>query len=44
MPTDIFTTRAPADVVAALETAGFRNVQVTRPEPATEWVAVVASR
>jgi arsenite methyltransferase len=44
MPTDIFTTRAPDDVVAALETAGFGTVQVTRPEPATEWVAVVAKR
>jgi arsenite methyltransferase len=44
MPTDIFTTRAPDDVVAALEKAGFGTVQVTRPEPVTEWIAVVASR
>jgi arsenite methyltransferase len=43
-PEDIFTTRAPDDVVSALERAGFGTVQVTQPEPATSWIAVVARR
>jgi arsenite methyltransferase len=44
MPTDIFTARVPADVVPALAAAGFKTVQVTQPEPATSWIAVVARR
>ena len=35
MPTDIFTSRAPADVVAALTKAGFSDVRIERPEPTT---------
>jgi hypothetical protein len=42
MPTDIFTTRAPDDVVSALKKGGFAQVQVTRPEPATPWTVIVA--
>jgi arsenite methyltransferase len=44
MPTDIFTTRAPADVVAALAEAGFQNVRIERPAPDIAWNVVVAER
>ena len=43
-PSDIFTSRAPADVMAALTRAGFRDVRVERPEPSTRWNVVVATR
>ena len=42
MPRDIFTARAPEDVVAALENEGFVNVCVERPQPTTPWNVVVA--
>jgi arsenite methyltransferase len=44
MPTDIFTTRAPEDVMAALESAGFKDIRGERPTPATAWIVVVATR
>jgi len=43
-PSDIFTTREPGDVMAALSSAGFTAVSVERPEPATPWNAIVALR
>ena len=42
MPRDIFTTRAPEDVAAALENEGFVNLRVERPQPTTPWNVVVA--
>ena len=42
MPHDIFTARAPEDVVAALENEGFVNICVERPQPTTPWNVVVA--
>ena len=44
MPVDIFTTRAPNDVVASLERAGFTDIGVERPKPATPWNVVVATK
>lgn len=44
MPEDIFTTRAPFEVVGAITKAGFRDVSITRPEPHTPWNVVVATR
>jgi ubiquinone/menaquinone biosynthesis C-methylase UbiE len=44
MPADIFTSRAPLDVVGALTKAGLRDVLIARPEPHTLWNVVVASR
>lgn len=44
MPTDIFTSRAPDDVIAALTKARFEAVRIERPEPNTRWNVIVASR
>jgi hypothetical protein len=44
LPGDIFTARAPADVVAALTTIGFTGVRIERPEPTTPWNVIVATR
>jgi len=44
MPTDIFTSRAPDDVIDALTKAGFKGVRVERPEPTTPWSVLVATR
>lgn len=44
MPTDIFTTRAPSDIVTALAKAQFRDVLIARPTPRTPWNVVVATR
>lgn len=44
MPADIFTSRTPEEVVAALTRAGFRSVRVTRPQPTTAWNVLVAVR
>jgi arsenite methyltransferase len=43
-PADIFTPRAPGDVVASLTKTGFTNVRVERPAPDTPWNVVVAFR
>ena len=44
MPKDIFTLRAPEDVIAALTKAGFSDVRIERPEPTTPWNVLVATR
>jgi arsenite methyltransferase len=44
MPADIFTLRAPEDVIAALERLRFGGVRVERPEPSTPWTVIAASR
>jgi arsenite methyltransferase len=44
MPADIFTSRAPDDVIAALGKVGFTDVRVERPEPAAPWNVIVATR
>ena len=44
VPTDIFTTRAPDDVIAALTKTGFKGVRLERPEPTTPWNVIVATR
>ena len=44
MPSDIFTTRAPDEVVAALEGKGFSGVRVERPTLTTAWNVIVAIR
>jgi len=44
MPEDIFTTRAPSDVVGAITKAGFMDVLTARPEPHTPWNVVIATR
>ena len=44
LPPDIFTMRAPDDVVAALNKTGFKSVRVERPEPTTPWNVIVATR
>jgi hypothetical protein len=35
LPRDIFTTRAPDDIIAALAKAGFEGVRAERPKPTT---------
>ena len=44
MPDDIFTTRAPLEVIGAMTKTGFRNLLIARPEPHTPWNVVVGSR
>jgi ubiquinone/menaquinone biosynthesis C-methylase UbiE len=44
MPADIFTSRAPEDVVAALKKARFSDVRIEQPEPTTPWTVIVATR
>jgi arsenite methyltransferase len=44
MPADIFTLRAPDDVVAALSKAGFSDVRIEKPKPTTPWNVLVATR
>ncbi len=42
-PADIFTPRAPEEVVASMTRAGFAGVRIERPAPSTPWNVVVAS-
>jgi arsenite methyltransferase len=44
MPEDIFTTRAPRDVVESLIKTGFGDTRIERPEPHTPWNVIVATR
>ena len=44
MPTDIFTSRSPDSITAALSETGFTNVRCERPTPETPWMVIVASR
>ena len=43
-PPDIFTSRAPEDVIAALTRAHFKDIRIERPAPTTAWNVVVATR
>src|SRR6266496_1593010 len=43
-PADIFTSRAPEEVIAALTKAGFKDIRVERATPATRWNVLVAIR
>ena len=44
MPTDIFTTRAPDDLIAVLTKAKFVDARLKRPTPTTRWAVIVANR
>lgn len=44
MPTDIFTTRGPEEVIAGLELAGFSEIHIERPKSSTPWNVVTAAR
>ena len=44
LPKDIFTARAPEDVVAALASNGFKQARVERPDATTRWNVIVATR
>ena len=43
-PPDIFTSRTPEDLTAALERSGFANARIERPAPSTRWNVIVGSR
>jgi ubiquinone/menaquinone biosynthesis C-methylase UbiE len=43
MPTDIFTTRSPDSITAALGETGFTDVRCERPTPETPWMVIVAT-
>lgn len=43
LPSDIFTSRAPEDVVSALSAAGFRDARIMRPKPSTPWAVATAT-
>jgi arsenite methyltransferase len=43
-PADIFTSRAPDDVLSSLAANGFSQARMTRPESTTPWNVVVATR
>jgi ubiquinone/menaquinone biosynthesis C-methylase UbiE len=43
-PVDIVAARTPNDIVAALTSAGFKQVHIERPAPTTRWNVVVATR
>lgn len=43
-PSDIFTPRAPDDVLASLVKTGFTDARVVRPATDPSWMVVVASR
>jgi arsenite methyltransferase len=44
MPVDIFTSRTPEQMVAAIEVAGFADVRVEKPQANTAWMVIVAAR
>jgi ubiquinone/menaquinone biosynthesis C-methylase UbiE len=44
MPTDIFTTRSPDSVIAAIRETGFTDIRCERPTPETAWIVIVATR
>jgi ubiquinone/menaquinone biosynthesis C-methylase UbiE len=44
MPADIFTSRTREQMVAAIESAGFANVRVEKPQANTAWMILVAAR
>ena len=42
MPTDIFTSRTPEELVAALSSAGFKSVRIEKPDAVTKWSVALA--
>lgn len=42
VPTDIFALREAGEVISALTSAGFKNVRIEQPAPATPWNVVIA--
>ncbi len=44
MPLDIFTSRTPGQMVAAIGAAGFADVRVEKPQRNTPWMVIVAAR
>jgi len=44
MPADIFTTRSPDDLIAALTKAKFVDARLRRPTLTTPWAVIVANR
>ena len=44
MPTDIFTTRSPDSIIAALGETGFTDVRCERLTPETSWIVIVGTR
>jgi arsenite methyltransferase len=43
MPSDIFTSRSPEEVVSSLTTAGFKDVRIERPELNTAFNVIIAT-
>jgi hypothetical protein len=43
-PSDIFTPRREAEVIAALTQAGFRSPRIERPAPDTPWAIALATK
>jgi arsenite methyltransferase len=44
LPADIFTTRAPEEIVRSLSAVGFTDVRLERPRPTTPWTVAVATK
>jgi SAM-dependent methyltransferase len=44
MPADIFTPRAPDDIIRAINDAGFRDARIRRPTAQTKWNVAVAEK
>lgn len=44
MPADIFTSRSPEDVIAAMLSAGFADARIEPPESSAPWYAAIATR
>jgi ubiquinone/menaquinone biosynthesis C-methylase UbiE len=44
MPLGIFTSRTPEQMVAAIESAGFADVRIEKPQGNTPWMVIVAAR
>lgn len=44
MPADIFTPRAPEELVAAMGRAGFQGARIEKPNATTKWSVAIAGR
>lgn len=44
MPADIFTSRSPEDVIAAMHSAGFADARIEPPQPSAPWYVAIATR
>ena len=44
MPADIVTSRTPKEVFGAMAQAGFRDIRIKCPMPATPWNLVITTR